>query len=128
MTPPPAGDAGGAGPQPLVMQALSDRGIYRVAIKADVAPLPLRSFHTWHARLTTADGKLVVPHSFTLRGGMPGHSHGLPTAPQITPTETEGEFLIEGVKFNMAGRWVFAVQITADQGTDDVLFEFDVGH
>ena len=117
-----------APPHQIILQRLTDKGLYRVALKADVAPLPLRNFHTWHARVSLPSGQPVVPRTFKLRGGMPGHGHGLPTSPSVTPTGSPGEFLIEGIKFNMAGRWVFAIEVAADNGADNVVFEFDVSH
>ena len=37
--------------------------------------------------------------------GMPDHDHGLPTQPQVTSRLENGDYLLEGVRFHMPGKW-----------------------
>ena len=49
-------------------------------------------------------------------GGMPMHKHGLPTAPRMTKGLGQGSYLIEGMKFSMAGWWEIIIEV--GQGFD----------
>ena len=51
------------------------------------------------------------------------HDHGLPTAPRVTETLGEGDYLLEGMKFQMPGHWVVTLAIDAGEGDDSVTFE-----
>ena len=53
---------------------------------------------------------------------MPQHGHGLPTQPRITDDQGNGEYLVEGMKFQMPGWWTLSFHITADDQSDSVTF------
>ena len=53
---------------------------------------------------------------------MPQHGHGLPTTPQVTKNLGNGRYLIEGVKFNMRGWWIFELGVDGEDGADVVTF------
>ncbi len=44
--------------------------------------------------------------SILLGGGMPIHSHGLPTDPVIKWSQNDNKFIIHGLKFSMPGEWL----------------------
>ena len=52
---------------------------------------------------------------------MLGHSHGLPTQPRVTGFVPEGYYIIEGMKFNMAGEWTIYLTIEAEVGLNHQL-------
>jgi hypothetical protein len=52
---------------------------------------------------------------------MPEHNHGFPTEPEITEA-SGGDYLLEGVKFSMAGWWELKLDITAGDQSDTVTF------
>lgn len=56
-----------------------------------------------------------------LNGGMPEHGHGMPTRPQTMGEVSTGVYRVEGVKFNMPGRWELIVAIQAN-GTEDFAY------
>jgi hypothetical protein len=72
--------------------------------------------------LETADGQLVENATVTIDGGMPQMGHGLLTHPQVPEYVGNGDYLIEGVKFEMTGWWVMDFIITADGQSDTVRF------
>jgi hypothetical protein len=72
--------------------------------------------------LRTADGAPVDQAEIHVDGGMPRHGHGLPTAPAVTRMLGDGQFLVEGVKFNMPGWWVIDLSIDGPRGPDSVTF------
>ena len=61
--------------------------------------------------------------TFEVDGGMPMHDHGLPTAPRVTEELGGGDYLLEGVKFQMPGHWVVNLSIDASGASDSVTFE-----
>jgi hypothetical protein len=78
--------------------------------------------HKWTLHVETADGELVENATITVDGDMPEHGHGLPTRPRVTEYLGNGDYLVEGVKFQMGGWWVMDFTITTDSLTDAVHF------
>ena len=68
------------------------------------------------------DGAPVEDAELAIDGGMPQHGHGLPTAPQSAGHIGEGQYRIEGVRFNMGGWWELKLAITSPAGVDGVTF------
>lgn len=106
----------------LSLAKTSDDGLYRATLEPDVTPVSVGPMHAWTVTLTTAAGAPVTQASIAVSGGMPQHGHGLPTAPQVTRNLGGGRYLIEGVKFNMSGWWVFKLDLDSDAGADAVTF------
>ena len=52
----------------------------------------------------------------------------VPTAPRVTASVGNGDYRIDGVKFNMPGEWIFRFGIVGPAGGDSVTFHVDVGH
>jgi hypothetical protein len=55
-------------------------------------------------------------------GDMPEHGHGLPTRPEVTRYLGNGDYLVEGMKFQMPGWWVMDFDVTVDGQSDQVHF------
>ena len=104
----------------------STHRLYRVSIRPDVTPIPVRSLQRWTLHLDTIDGQPVDTATITMDGGMPQHGHGLPTSPRVTRALGNGDHLIEGVKFNMGGWWVVRFAIASAAGTDTVTFNLSL--
>ena len=49
-------------------------------------------------------------------GDMPEHRHGMPTQPQVTQNLGGGDYLVEGMRFQMGGWWAVTFAIDADGG------------
>ena len=60
--------------------------------------------------------------SISVDGDMPQHGHGLPTRPQVTKHLGNGDYLAEGMKFQMGGWWVVDFTIDAAGQKDTVRF------
>ena len=101
---------------------LSDRGLYRVTIHPGAEPIPTGRMHSWTLHLESAAGETLDGADIRVRGGMPEHGHGLPTAPQVTATLGGGDYLVEGMKFNMGGWWTLTFEITVNGESDSVTF------
>ena len=96
----------------------SQAGLYRVRYKSDLEPIEINKIHDWVLHVETAAGAPVVDAEITLTGGMPAHNHGMPTQPQVTKNMGHGDYLVEGMRFHMAGDWVITLTISAAAGQD----------
>jgi hypothetical protein len=101
---------------------LSDQGLFEVTYSSSVTPIPINQIQTWTILVKTSDGQLVEQAEITVDGGMPQHGHGLPTQPQVTDNLGAGNFLVEGLKFQMPGWWEVTFHITANGDSDSVTF------
>jgi hypothetical protein len=100
----------------------SENGLYRVSYTASTGRIPVNQMHEWTLHVETTDGTPVENATISVDGDMPAHGHGLPTSPRVTQYLGNGDYLVEGMKFQMGGAWVMDVTITADGQTDAVHF------
>src|SRR5262245_3325721 len=101
---------------------LSDNGWFRVSYESSEDIVPVNKMHQWILHVETADGELVQDATITVDGDMPEHGHGMPTRPQVTEYLGNGDYLVEGMKFQVGGWWVMDFTITASSHTDAVHF------
>jgi len=106
------------------IQMTSDQGHYQVRVKSELDPIVINRVHSWTLNLKTTSGEPVENAQITVNGGMPAHKHGLPTAPEVTEYLGEGDYLVEGLMFQMPGHWQVGFDISADAVTDRVTFDF----
>jgi hypothetical protein len=99
----------------------SDQGRFTVQISSDANPIPMRRIHSWTIRVADPSGEPVDGAAIRVSGGMPDHGHGLPTQPQVSPTETLGRYRISGVRFSMTGWWVLNLAIRTPDGRADTV-------
>jgi hypothetical protein len=97
-------------------------GRYFVELVPAASPIKVGSMQSWTVRVSGADHMPINNAVIKIGGGMPQHGHGLPTAPAVTKQLGPGQYLIEGVKFNMRGWWVFDVGVGGPAGSDNVRF------
>ena len=95
---------------------------YIVSIRSRLDPIAINQIHQWEIQVKTPQGAPVDGAKVTIIGGMPMHKHGLPTAPRVTKDLDQGVYLLEGMKFNMAGWWELIVQIEAGSDQDKATF------
>ena len=101
---------------------LTDKGQYRVTVTSKLDPIVINRIHNWMIHVERDGGTAVEDAEISVDGGMPQHGHGLPTAPQVTESLGDGDYLLEGVKFQMTGWWELKLRIIADSQTDTVTF------
>jgi len=101
---------------------LSEGGLFRVSYSSDPTPQPLNQIHSWTIHVETADGQPVEGAEILVNGGMPQHGHGLPTSPQVTDDLGNGDYRVEGMKFQMLGWWEVKFSINANGQSDNVTF------
>jgi hypothetical protein len=100
----------------------SDKGLYNVSYTASTGTVPVNQMHEWTLHVESADGKPVENATIAVDGDMPQHGHGLPTRPQVTKYLGNGDYLVEGMKFQMSGWWLMDFTITAGGQMDAVHF------
>jgi YtkA-like len=100
----------------------SENDIFRVSYTSSEDTVPVNQMHPWTLHVETRDGQPVDDATITVDGDMPQHGHGLPTRPQVTQNLGNGDYLVEGMKFQMGGWWVMDFTISAGGQTDAVHF------
>lgn len=101
---------------------LTEQGLYNVTFVSAIDPIAINQIHSWTLHIETTGGEPVEDAAVTVDGGMPQHGHGLPTRPQVTQNLGGGDYLVEGLKFQMGGWWEVRYVITADGQTDGITF------
>ena len=101
---------------------LSENGLFNVSYITSVGAVPVNQLHQWTLHIVTSDGQPVENATITVDGDMPQHGHGLPTQPRITKNLGNGDYLVDGMKFQMGGWWVMDFNVTANGKTDSVHF------
>jgi hypothetical protein len=101
---------------------VSENCLFRVSYVSSQDIVPVNQMHQWTLHVETADGQPVENATIAVDGDMPEHGHGLPTRPQVTKYLGNGDYLVEGMKFQMGGWWVMDFTITANSHTDAVHF------
>ena len=105
---------------------VTDGGAYRLSFTPEGDSIRVGRMHSWRLHVETVDGAAVDSAAIDVDGGMPQHGHGLPTAPRVTRAMGSGDYLVEGVKFNMGGWWVVRFAIASGAGTDTVTFNLSL--
>jgi hypothetical protein len=106
---------------------MTNNGAFIASFKSQLDPISIGSMHSWILHVETADGQPVEGAAILVDGGMPDHGHGLPTSPQVTQDMGNGDYLVEGLRFQMGGWWEVKFTITADGVEDNVTFNIILG-
>jgi hypothetical protein len=104
----------------------SEHGLYRAAIKPEGDSIPQGKLQKWTLHLDAANGTPVSAATVAVDGGMPQHGHGLPTEPRVTRELGNGDYLVEGMKFNMGGWWVVKSRVNSAVGADSLVFNLNL--
>jgi hypothetical protein len=107
-------------------ERLSEKGVYRVSYKPEGATIPIKQLHSWTLHIARPDGTPVTDAVVGVDGDMPEHRHGLPTRPRVTRHLGNGDYLIEGIKFQMGGWWVMDFTIASGGRSDIVRFNMQL--
>jgi hypothetical protein len=105
---------------------LTDQGVFMVTYTSSIVPVPVNNIHTWTIHVESAAGEPIEQAEITVEGGMPQHGHGLPTKPQVTQDLGDGDYQVEGLRFNMPGWWEVSFHITAGGQSDSVTFNLSL--
>jgi YtkA-like len=116
-----------ATPSPNVQEGVhSENGTFVGTWASDPRIPPINVVHEWVLHIETPGGDPVVGAAVSVNGDMPAHGHGMPTQPQVTADLGGGDYLVEGMSFQMGGFWIIDVTITAGGLTDRIHFDLDL--
>lgn len=101
---------------------------YNITAEPIELPIILNKIHSWVIHIDDATGQPVQGLEFQIKGGMPAHQHGLPTQPQLINEPKPGEYIIDGVKFNMYGKWRIELIDLNPNSQFHHKIEFDLDH
>ena len=101
---------------------LSDHGLFKATIRPSVDPIPINQILSWTLHVETAAGQPVENATIAVNGDMPQHGHGLPTQPEVNKYLGNGDYQVDGIKFQMTGWWVVDFDITAANQSDRASF------
>ena len=101
-------------------------GAYRLSFQSELQPIVINRIHRWTLIVTDQEGKPVEGATITVDGGMPVHDHGLPTEPRVTRELAPGQYLLEGLRFHMAGNWQIVVTIESGDMRDTVVIGLEL--
>jgi len=103
-------------------EVTSAMGHFIVSYNSALDPIPVNTLLSWDLTVKYADGRPVRDAAIKILGDMPEHGHGFPTEPEVSGTMTEGQYLVEGLKFSMPGWWVVTFHVTVGDMADHVSF------
>jgi hypothetical protein len=92
------------------------------------SPIVFNEIHSWVIHIDDTTGQPVQGLDFQIKGGMPAHQHGLPTQPELINEPKPGEYIIDGVKFNMYGTWQIELINSNPNSQFHYKIEFDLDH
>ena len=98
---------------------------FHACLKSGAFPVQVQTNLDWPLRLSDSRGAGIADAVIGVGGGMPIHHHGLPTAPQADATAQPGVYALQGLRFNMPGRWRVQLTISAGGVTEDLVFDVD---
>jgi hypothetical protein len=105
---------------------MSAVGLFRASLScAFVAPV-LGGFQTCLVKIEAANDRSASIKGLSVSARVPGIGRIMPTAPRARGPSADGGYRIEGLKFDMAGRWSLALDIDAGAIHDRVAFDIDV--
>jgi hypothetical protein len=106
----------------LSLNRPTDQNTYQIEMHALSEPISINKIHAWEIKVRTPSGEPVSNARIDVGGGMPQHGHGFPTQPKVTRELGDGRYLLEGMKFSMAGWWEIKLKVASSLGTDSVTF------
>jgi hypothetical protein len=89
-------------------------------------PEQINRMHGFGLLLATADGTLVAGAAVRLTGHRLHAPNSLPTAPRVSPGPDAGVYLVEGLRFHMAGEWRLVFEIESGKIRDRAMLDIVV--
>jgi hypothetical protein len=113
--------------EPLTADLTGDTGDgYTIEIFSKLSPLQINQIHSWLINIKDSAGNAVDNAAITVTGGMPEHDHGIPTSPQITGRDSEGLYILEGVRFHMPGKWQLVITLDIENNAHTAVIDFQL--
>jgi hypothetical protein len=110
----------------LFSPATSTSGAIHGTVEPSVMPPPIGELHDWVLHLEDGSGVPIEEATVTVVGDMPAHGHGLASQPLVREYVGNGDYLVEGIEFQMGGEWYVEFTITQGEVVDTIRFAFDL--
>jgi hypothetical protein len=101
---------------------MTDAGHFQATLRSELDPVEINVLHNWVLHVETMDGEPVENAAILISGGMPQHGHGFPTNPAVTEYLGDGDYLVEGMRFQMPGWWQMTFAIALEDAVETVQF------
>lgn len=101
---------------------------YSIAASPTKPPIQLNKIHSWTISIKDTAGRPIQGLQFSVQGGMPAHQHGFPTQPLLIGEPNPGKYIIDGLKFNMYGKWQIELIDSGLNPQFHHIIEIDVDH
>ena len=111
--------------KPLWEQS-SQSDSFKLVIHPEGANYQIGQYHNWIINIKNVAGEPVNNALISIAGGMMGHGHGLPSQPVVTKVLNNGNYLIEGMLFNMSGEWTLDFHIKTPTVSDRARFNVEL--
>jgi hypothetical protein len=87
-------------------------GHFTVQVVGIGSPEPLNQLHTFELMLAGPDGKPITGAAVDVSGQHRYALNPLPTSPRVRNGPREGSYIVDGLRFHLAGEWrlVFAIE------------------
>lgn len=106
----------------------TEDGEYVTSLHSTDSSIPFKKIHNWVLHIETKDGQAVEKAKVYVFGGMPEHRHGFPTKPRVKQALGNGDYLVEGIKFNMPGVWEMRFNIKDGIKNSRAVYRFNLSH
>ena len=104
-------------------KVVSDAGHYVLTLGSPLDQLRIGHYQSLELLIEDAFGQRLPGADIVVKGGMPGHGHGLPTSPKAVEIG-EGLYRVNGLKFTMPGLWELMLEVQRDGITDFAIIKF----
>lgn len=105
---------------------MGTKGNYQFTLYSNESSIPLNQIHSWTLHIETLDGIPLENAKVYVFGDMPMHKHDFPTVPKAKKYLGNGDYLIEGLKFNMIGHWEMRFNVKKNRIEDRVIFNIQL--
>jgi hypothetical protein len=105
---------------------MSENGLFQASWESCPEAPAINEVHEWVLHIETAAGEPAAGALVKVDGDMPAHGHGMPSEPQVTADLGDGDYLVEGMSFQMGGYWIVDVTVTYGGATDLVRFGLEL--
>lgn len=123
----PVACAAWAQPGPVALGPVHSAGDhFRVSLLSETFPVTINRMTAWKAHVETPDASPALDLKIGVAISATGLARLAPTAPRVTAALSGGDYVIEGVKFDMAGHWRVELRIDSGAIADRATFDIDV--
>lgn len=108
------------------LDGFTEDSLFNLSLYPQTGDPIIGDYQNWVVEVKDGNLQGIENAEIALGGGMSAHKHGLPSQPKVTKYLGEGKYLIEGMLFNMAGKWTLLVSVRKGRFLDTAEFEMNL--